>query len=131
MSSSNEPGAWRRHPNQSLRGRPEGPYETADQKRKIGVSSQEMERFLEFLEQFELETDRALTIKKGYSEVRLLGTLVRNHLSGKTSTSSSLVSASGLTYGTAVRALESIESRGLLLRRAKEASISPTKLFLG
>ena len=118
MPTSDTPGAWRRHPNQLLRGRPEGPYETADKKLKIGVSNQEMERFLDFMEQFEVETDRALSIKRGYSEVRLLATLVRNHLGGKTSTSSSLVGASGLTYGTAVRALESIESRGLLLRRA-------------
>ena len=135
MPTSDTPGAWRRHPSQSLRGRPEGPYETADKKLKIGISNQEMERFLDFMEQFEVETDRALSIKRGYSEVRLLATLVRNHLSGKTSTSSSLVSASGLTYGTAVRALESIESRGLLLRRARTAtgksfSLHPTEKLM-
>ena len=135
MPTSDTPGAWRRHPNQLLRGRPEGPYETADKKLKIGVSNQEMERFLDFMEQFEVETDRALSIKRGYSEVRLLATLVRNHLGGKTSTSSSLVGASGLTYGTAVRALESIESRGLLLRRARTAtgksfSLHPTEKLM-
>jgi multiple sugar transport system substrate-binding protein len=135
MSAEKSSGAWRRHPSQILKGRPEGPYETADKKNRIGVSNQDMERFLDLVEQFEIETDRALSIKKGYSEVRLLATLVRNHLNGKTSTSSSLVGASGLTYGTAVRALESIEERGLLLRRARTAtgksfSIHPTEKLM-
>lgn len=135
MVVSGPSNAWRRHPSQQLRGKPEGPYETVDQKRSVGVSNQEMERFLDFVEQFELETDRALSIKRGYSEVRLLTSLIRNHLSGKIATSSSLVGASGLTYGTSVRALESIEERGLLVRRArtstgKSFSLHPTEKLM-
>ena len=136
MGAVRSSSVWRRHPSQQLRGKPEGPYETADQKRGKGVSNQEMERFLDFVEQFEIETDRALSIKRGYSEVRLLTALIRNHLSGKIATSSSLVGASGLTYGTAVRALESIEERGLLVRRARTAtgksfSLHPTEKLMG
>jgi multiple sugar transport system substrate-binding protein len=135
MGATASNGIWRRHPSQQLRGKPEGPYETADKTMGVGVSNQEMERFLQFVEQFEMETDHILSIKKGYSEVRLLATLIRSHLSGKTCTTSSLVGASGLTYGTAIRAIDSIEERQLLVRRARTAtgksfSLHPTGKLL-
>jgi multiple sugar transport system substrate-binding protein len=128
-------GAWRRHPSQLLRGKPEGPYETSDQTLGATVSNLEMESFLDFVEQFDLEAERSLSIKKGYCEIRLLTTLIRNHLGGKTTTSSSLIGASGLTYGTAIRAIESIEERGLLIRRPRTAtgksySLHPTEKLL-
>jgi multiple sugar transport system substrate-binding protein len=135
MGSLTSSATWRRHPSQHQRGKPEGPYETADQTYGIGVSNQEMMRFLDFLEQFELEIDHSLSLKKGYSEVNLLTTLIRNHLTGKPSTSSSLIGASRLSYGTAIRALESIEERNLLVRRARTAtgksfSLHPTEKLL-
>ena len=97
---------WRQRPRGQLDGKPEGPYETADQNSSATVSNPELARFLDFVEQFELETERSLSIKRGYSEVRLLATLMRNHLGGKLTTSSSLVGASGLSYGTTMRAIE-------------------------
>ena len=110
---------WNQRPRGQLRGKPEGPYETADRSPSAAVSNPELARFLDFVEQFELETERALSIKRGYSEVRLLAALMRNHLSGKLTTSSSLVGASGLSYGTTMRAIEAIEKRGLLVRRPR------------
>ena len=79
---------------------------------RSGVANAELESFLDFVEQFDMEMERSLSIKKGYSETRILGTLLRDHLSGKTSTTSSLIGASGMSYGTAIRAVEAIEKRG-------------------
>ena len=117
---------------------PEGPYETsdrelADRQLQHGVSGQEMARFIEFFEQFELETDQALSIKKGYSESRLLASLMRDHLNGKFTTSSSLIASSGMSYGTALRAINSLIERGLIVRRprtttGKSFSLHPTEL---
>ena len=120
---------------EQLRNKPEGPYETSDRRHSSGVSNQEMFRFLDFIEQLEQETERSLSIRRGYSEIRILSTLMRNHLSGKLTTSSSLVGASGLTYGTAMRAIEAIEKRGLLVRRprtptGKSFSLHPSKRLM-
>lgn len=102
--------------------RPEGPYETADRGRSFGASNEEMSRFLDFVEQLDQETQRALSIKLGYDETLLFVTLLRNHLDGKLTTSSSLAQSSGLTYGTAIRAIGDIEQRGLLFRRARSST---------
>ena len=111
--------------------KPEGPYETEDRDRRGGVTNRELERFLDFVEQFESEAELSLTIKKGYSEIRILAALMRDHLAGKLTTSSSLIGASGLSYGTAFRALRDMENRGLLQRRSrtktgKSFSLHPT-----
>jgi len=102
--------------------RPEGPFETADRKHSFGASNEEMSRFLDFIEQQDEETSRALSIKTGYDEIKLFITLLRNHLNGKLTTSSSLAQSSGLSYGTAIRAIYAIEVRGLLVRRSKTAT---------
>ncbi|CTQ56341.1 Maltose-binding periplasmic proteins/domains [Roseibium album] len=102
--------------------RPEGPFETADRRPQFGVSSEEMSRFLDFVEQLETETRQSLSIKSGYDETLMLVTLLRNHLTGKLTTSTSLAQSSGLSYGTAVRAMASIEERDLLFRRPRTSS---------
>ena len=78
-----------------------------------------MSRFLDFVEQLDQETRRALSIKTGYDETQLFVSLLRNHLEGKLTTSSSLAQSSGLTYGTAIRAISDIEKRGLIIRRVR------------
>ena len=123
------------YPRSRHRDAPEGPYETTDIRPRSGVANAELESFLDFVEQFDMEMERSLSIKKGYSETRILGTLLRDHLSGKTSTTSSLIGASGMSYGTAIRAVEAIENRGLLLRRprtssGKSFSLHPTEKLL-
>jgi len=99
--------------------RPEGPFETQDRGHKFGAASEEMSRFLDFIEQLDQESAQALSIKTGYAETQLFVALLRNHLEGKLTTSSSLAQSSGLTYGTAIRAINDIESRGLIMRRAR------------
>ncbi len=118
-----------------FRGRPEGPYETADQGPSFGKSGREMARFLDFMEQMEIETERALSIKPGYSEVRMMIALLRNHLTGKLTTSSSLVGSSNLTYGTAMRGIDSLVERGLIVKRTrtstgKSFSLHPSEKML-
>ena len=127
--------ARQQHSGDPVRRRPEGPYETEDRRSRVSVSNLELERFLNFIEQLELEAELSLSVKKGYSEIRILTTLLRNHLTGKLSTSSSLAGASGLSYGTAMRALAGIENRGLLFRRPRTAtgrsfSLHPTAKLL-
>ncbi len=109
----------RRHP---LHKRPEGPFETADRRGQFGISSEEMSRFLDFVEQLDHETRQSLSIKSGYDETLLLVALLRNHLSGKLTTSTSLAQSSGMSYGTAIRAMAAIEERGLMLRRPRTSS---------
>ena len=102
--------------------RPEGPFETSDRRAEFGASGEEMSRFLDFVEQLDQESRQSLSIKSGYDETPLLITLLRNHLSGKLTTSTSLAQSSGMTYGTAIRAIGSIEDRGLLVRRPRTSS---------
>lgn len=102
--------------------RPEGPFETADRRSKFGVSSEEMSRFLDFVEQMDTEARQALSTKSGYDETQMLVMLLRNHLSGKLTTSTSLAQSSGMSYGTAIRAMASLENRELLFRRPRTHS---------
>ena len=102
--------------------RPEGPFETADRRIAFGASGEEMSRFLDFIEQLDHEARQALSIKSGYDETQLLVALLRNHLGGKLTTSTSLAQSSGMSYGTAIRAMASIEDRGLMFRRTRTAS---------
>ncbi|QMU58082.1 MAG: extracellular solute-binding protein [Boseongicola sp.] len=107
---------------QPVHKRPEGPFETADRRRQFGISSEEMSRFLDFVEQLDQEARQSLSIKSGYDETQILVTLLRNHLTGKLTTSTSLAQSSGMSYGTAIRSMASIEDRGLLLRRPRTSS---------
>lgn len=81
-----------------------------------------MSRFLDFVEQLDQEARQSLSIKSGYDETLLLVALLRNHLSGKLTTSTSLAQSSGMSYGTANRSMASIEERGLMLRRPRTSS---------
>ena len=119
----------------ALRSKVEGPYESEDMVRVSGISGVEMARVVDFIEQLEQESVQALSVKTGYSETRLFTTLMRNHLSGKLTTSSSLAANSGLSYGTAMRAISSLLERDLIVKRARTAtgksfSLHPTEKML-
>jgi len=101
------------------RARPEGPFESPDLPRSGGVSAEEFTLFLDFIDALGTEAEQVLSLKRGYDETRLITTLLRNHLKGKLTTTSFLANASGLGYGTAIRAIASIEQRGLLIRRPR------------
>ncbi len=94
-----------------------------------------MVQFLDFIEQLENETEAALDIRTGSREVRLLACLVRNHLNGRMTTSSSLAAASGMSYGTALRAIADCQARDLIVKRprtpsGKSFSLHPSALLL-
>lgn len=101
------------------RARPEGPFESGDIPRARGITGEEFARFLDFIDAMANEADQVLSLKRGYDETRLITTLLRNHLEGKMTTTSTLASASGMGYGTAIRAINAIEERGLLGRRPR------------
>lgn len=101
------------------RARPEGPFESGDVSRAQGVSGEEFLLFLDFIDALGDEAGRVLSLKRGYDETRLITTLLRNHIEGRLTTTSTLANASGLGYGTAIRAIKSVEERGLIVRRAR------------
>lgn len=100
-------------------GHPEGPYDRLSQTPMSKLSNTELSRFLDFIEQFEDETEHSLSMANGYREMRMMIHLMRNHLAGRLTTPTSLADASGLTYGTAKRGIESIKQRGLIIARPR------------
>ncbi len=74
------------------------------------------------MEQLEFETERTLGLKGRYRELRIMLHLVRNHFEGILTTRSSLAALSGLSYGTAVRAIANVCKRGLIVRRPRTAT---------
>src|SRR5438552_1840881 len=98
---------------------PEGPYETEDQRSAAGSSNRESGQFLDFVEQMEEASARMLALKSGYREMRIVIHLIRSHLSGQLVTRSSLAAASGLSYGTAMRAIDDMQARGLIIKRPR------------
>jgi multiple sugar transport system substrate-binding protein len=96
---------------------PEGPYELSE---GVGAAhlNREMIRLLDFVEQLEQTGDTILDLRRG-REMRLILHLVRNYLSGRLTTSSSLAAASGLSYGSAMRAIGRMKKRGLIVERPR------------
>jgi multiple sugar transport system substrate-binding protein len=97
---------------------PEGPYETSEGARSATNLNREMIRLLDFASQLEQAGDSILGLRPG-REMRLIVHLVRNHLSGQLTTSSSLAAASGLSYGAAIRAIQRMKRRGLIIEQAR------------
>ncbi|MFT6303637.1 MAG: multiple sugar transport system substrate-binding protein [Granulosicoccus sp.] len=113
----------------------EGPYETHPDLRSTALFSAEISRVVDFIEQLDQEMAQALSRKPGYSETRLFTTIMRNHLTGKLTTSSSLAANSGLSYGSGMRAITSLMERDLIVKRArtstgKSFSLHPTEKML-
>ncbi|RTQ98900.1 ABC transporter substrate-binding protein [Halomonas nitroreducens] len=101
---------------------PEGPYDSLSQTPRPKLSNTELSRFIDFIEKFEGETEHTLSISHGYREMRMMLHLMRNHLAGRLTTPTSLADASGLSYGTAKRGIESMIQRGLILSRPRTRS---------
>jgi len=101
---------------------PEGPFDELSETPMPKLSSTELARFLDFIEKFEDVTEQSLSMTQGYRELRMMIHVMRNHLAGRLTTPTSLADASGLTYGTAKRGIESIIKRGLILSRPRTKS---------
>ncbi|MBB3192612.1 hypothetical protein [Halomonas cerina] len=100
----------------------EGPYDTLSATPRLKLSTTELARFIDFIEKFEEETEQSLSMSPGYREMRMMLHVMRNHLAGRLTTPTSLADASGLTYGTAKRGIESLIKRGLILSRPRTKS---------
>ena len=113
---------------------PEGPYELGEGALGAANLNREMIRLLDFVEQLEQAGDSILGLRRG-REMRLVLHLIRNYLSGKLTTSTSLAAASGLSYGTAMRTIERMKRRGLIVERprtetGKSVSLHPAGKLL-
>lgn len=114
---------------------PEGPYDRLPETPRSKLSNTELSRFIDFIEKFEEETEHSLSLYHGYREMRMMLHLMRNHLAGRLTTPTSLADASGLSYGTAKRGIESIIQRGLILSRprtksGKTVSLHPSPMMI-
>lgn len=103
--------------------RPEGPYELdVDRPAAQPPVRDEQVRFVDFIARLHDEAEQLLELSSGQREMRMLLHLIASHFDGHLVTGSSLAAASGLTYGTALRTIEDLTARGLIVRRARTAS---------
>jgi len=86
------------------------------------MSTHELERFLDFVSQFLLETENTLRLEMPAREVPIMVQLMRSHLKGRMETPSSLIDGSGLARGTAHRMIEDMVERGLIAKRPRTLS---------
>lgn len=84
-----------------------------------GLSGYELDQFLDFVGSFTAEMQNCLKIDAPPRELEIMVQLVRSHLRGRLETPNSLIQKSGLSRGTAHRALDAMVSKGLIDRRAR------------
>ena len=101
----------------------------------IGTANQTLIDRLDFLEELQNEIEACFGLRASFSELRILIALMKNHLKGKISTKTSLVGFSGMAFGTAMRTIERIEERGLIIRRprtetGKSFSLHPSEKLI-
>ncbi|MBF9029047.1 extracellular solute-binding protein [Rhodobacterales bacterium HKCCE3408] len=90
---------------------------------------------LSMIEEFSAEFDNALGISHPNPFLNMAVMLLRNHVEGRTSTATALISTSGLPYATARRKLEEMQQAGLIEKRArtrtgKSFSLHPSPVLL-
>jgi len=99
---------------------PEGPYEGgALEMGRRTLLPREAAQFLDLIEFLQRESEAILGLTAGRRELPMIVYLMRNHFSGSLVTISSLATASGLTYGTAMRAIEAMLEDGVIVKRPK------------
>lgn len=88
----------------------------------LEISGYELDRFLDFVAKFLVETEESLDIPQPAREVQIMLPLMRSHLRGRLETPSSLIAASGMARGTAYRCIEAMIEDGLIARRPRTRS---------
>lgn len=83
------------------------------------IASEEMLRFLDFLEAFEAETALVLPLREPDGTRDLMAVLIRNHLESRRTTITSLASAGPIPYATALRRIEAMIGAGLIVQRPR------------
>lgn len=98
---------------------PEGPYEKRIDEETAGMAVKDHDRFFDLILRFQETCETVLDLSHGLRELRMICELVRSHYIGRVVTSSSLAGASGLSYGTAMRAIDDLVLRGFIHKRPK------------
>jgi multiple sugar transport system substrate-binding protein len=101
---------------------PEGPYEVDGEPPSIWWADLDMLRLVEFVSRLQSAIREGLPVGASGREVGLILILVGNHFGGRLTTISSLARGSGLSYGTALRAIDAMIHAGLIVRRVRTAS---------
>lgn len=97
---------------------PEGPRSAPARDASTGDAAD----FLELFSTLQHEASHLLGLSADQREMRMLTYLVRCHLKARLVTSSSLAGASGLSYGSAQRAITRMVAQGLIIRRSRTAT---------
>ena len=98
---------------------PEGPYETNLAEADGHPTKRDPFRFPDLILAIQDARQATLGLSHGERESRMVTELVRSHDLGRIVTSTSLAASSGLTYGTAMRAIDDLVRRGLIGKRPK------------
>lgn len=98
---------------------PEGPYETERTGRGDRPVGRDPFRFPDLVLAIQDVRQATLKLSHGERELRMIIELVRSHDLGRVVTSTSLAASSGLTYGTAMRTIDDLIKRGLVIKRPK------------
>jgi multiple sugar transport system substrate-binding protein len=83
------------------------------------MTNEEMLRFLSFVDQIDSEADIGLQMSSPNACYRMSIFLLRQHLESKLVTVTALAAASGVPYATAMRRINEMLARGLVIRRPK------------
>jgi len=97
----------------------EGPYDDCEDRPAQAAPDPEMHKFLALMEMLQDEFEKTLLLQIPQRELRMVIDLVRSHLAGRMVTISSLIASSGLSHGTAVRTIENLHRRALIIKRCK------------
>jgi multiple sugar transport system substrate-binding protein len=101
---------------------PEGPYEILGDGRVDRRSNLEILQMVDFVARASDMSKSLLPLDSDLRELGIVLELVRNHFEGRLTTTSSLADASGLSYGTAIRAINRLGAQGFIARRTRTAS---------
>lgn len=100
---------------------PEGPYEIVGEQ-PVGKSNIDIAKIVDFVAQFRDDSRTLLTLDEDLRQLGIVLELLRNYLAGRVTTVSSLADASGLSYGTAIRAIEAMIGHGEIVKRPRTAT---------
>ena len=101
---------------------PEGPYEIASDQHVDTNSNLEILKLVDFVAQVRDDSRAFLSVDGDLRELGIILELVRNHLTGRLTTASALADASGLSYGTAIRAIDEMIRLGFIAKRPRTAT---------
>jgi multiple sugar transport system substrate-binding protein len=126
MTRTNPPDPWPiqtpGRPEATGRKTPEGPYEGEGVQPPHASTNAEMLQIIDLVAGLRAEGRRSLPLGADLRDLGIILHLVRDHLVGRLTTRSSLAAGSGLSYGTAFRAIDGLIESGAIVRRERTAT---------